>query len=152
MTPLRRRPYWLAALLLAAIGRNTAFVPVPPPRQIATVALPVLSLSTQNAAAMEVAKQADPNSMELGQVPVTYALPLIAQVVGFAVAALYASVKEDVKGVKEDVKGVKEDLTRVKEEVTELRGDVKDLNGKFNALVFFFALGTGVGGYAVFKP
>ena len=91
--------------------------------------------------------------------PVTDALPLIAQVVGFTVAALYVSVKEDVKGVKEEVKGVKEDVTRVKEDVTrvkkdvtELRGDVKDLNGKFNALVFFLALGTGVGGYAALKP
>ena len=101
----------------------------------------MLALSTQGALAVEAAKQADSTSMELGQIPVTAALPFIVQVVGFTVAALYMSVKEDVKGLKEDLRDLKEDLN-VK---------VNDLTAKVNAILLV-ALCSGVFGYAALKP
>ena len=139
-----KRPHLLLVVLLAAVGSKRAFVPVPMPprRHIPTVTLPVLGLSTQGALAVEAAKQADPTFMELGQIPVTTALPFIVNVIGFTVAALCMSVKDDLKGVKEDVKGVKEDVKELK----------KDFKETINGVTFLVALCTGVFGYAACKP
>ena len=119
--------------LLAAIGAKTAFVPVPPPRRIPTMAIPVLALSTEGALAVETAKESSPPVLDTGRlsaidVPI---LTVFLNLLGFSLAALYFGLKDDLKEVK--------DMSR-------------DLTTKVNQLILLAALYIGVSGYAALKP